>query len=361
MSLTSDIDFGGRLRGSFPLGRRGPIAGNQAGIPDYRSAADAGHGWRERAACRGEDTELFFADRGSPGIVGSAKVFCRRCVVVDRCLAWALETGQRHGVWGGFDHVERASLTEKGARRGARARALQAAVLSAAAAEAQASLAARLAAAQRVAAGLSPQVPALVPGLLSPNFDPQLRPLSAVDIPMPETPTLTRHGLRVDLPSCHRRPGEHTDPRRPLTERERQILELLDLGSSYEQVGHMLHISTSNVSSHKTNITKALGATADAAHCVARGYARGELKPDPDPARELPELKPRHLKTLRYLGLGYSNPRMATALHTTVDSVKYHVKFLFEAFGVESRVGVVGFAFRNGVLEAVPDRDEARR
>jgi WhiB family redox-sensing transcriptional regulator len=66
--------------------------------------------WRDRAACRTEDPELFF----SVGTTGpaldqltEAKSVCQRCPVAGECLAWALDTDQRAGVWGGLSEDER--------------------------------------------------------------------------------------------------------------------------------------------------------------------------------------------------------------------------------------------------------------
>jgi WhiB family transcriptional regulator, redox-sensing transcriptional regulator len=69
--------------------------------------------WRHRAACRSEDPELFFPI-GTTELaldqLASAKSVCRRCPVAGECLAWALDTDQRHGVWGGLSEVERHEL-----------------------------------------------------------------------------------------------------------------------------------------------------------------------------------------------------------------------------------------------------------
>ena len=45
---------------------------------------------------------------------------CRRCSVVDTCLAWALESGQDAGVWGGLSEDERRALKRRNARNRAR-------------------------------------------------------------------------------------------------------------------------------------------------------------------------------------------------------------------------------------------------
>ena len=79
--------------------------------------------WRARATCLGEDPELFFPIGTTvPALVQieEAKAICRRCEVVDTCLNWAIESGQKAGVYGGLSDAERHALK----RREARARVL---------------------------------------------------------------------------------------------------------------------------------------------------------------------------------------------------------------------------------------------
>jgi WhiB family redox-sensing transcriptional regulator len=76
--------------------------------------------WRKGAACRTEDPELFFpVGTSGPALlqVEQAKAVCRRCPVTDRCLAWALETGQDAGVWGGMSEDERRVVRRRGGMR----------------------------------------------------------------------------------------------------------------------------------------------------------------------------------------------------------------------------------------------------
>lgn len=74
----------------------------------------SGH-WLHRAACRGTvDPDLFFPE-GTTGPAqdqtDEAKAVCRPCEVRLECLAWAVKTGERIGVWGGLDPAERAALS----------------------------------------------------------------------------------------------------------------------------------------------------------------------------------------------------------------------------------------------------------
>ncbi|MGV9249101.1 WhiB family transcriptional regulator [Streptomyces sp. NPDC003710] len=77
--------------------------------------------WRDHAACRQEDPDLFFpVGTTGPGLFQTqqAKTVCRRCPVQERCLQWALDTEQTVGVWGGTNEAERRALNRRaGARR----------------------------------------------------------------------------------------------------------------------------------------------------------------------------------------------------------------------------------------------------
>jgi WhiB family redox-sensing transcriptional regulator len=66
--------------------------------------------WRDRAACREADPELFFplTDQGPSRVQTLAALeHCRRCEVREACLNWALDTGIQEGVWGGSTEEQR--------------------------------------------------------------------------------------------------------------------------------------------------------------------------------------------------------------------------------------------------------------
>lgn len=71
--------------------------------------------FRDFAACRGLDPEIFFPV-GTPGApaydraVAEAKAVCARCPVRAECLLFALDEGIEFGVFGGADEFERAAL-----------------------------------------------------------------------------------------------------------------------------------------------------------------------------------------------------------------------------------------------------------
>lgn len=65
----------------------------------------------EAAACLGEDLDLFFSIEEARE--QQAKEVCQRCPVRWECLGYALETRQRHGIWGGLNPDERNLLIRK--------------------------------------------------------------------------------------------------------------------------------------------------------------------------------------------------------------------------------------------------------
>jgi WhiB family transcriptional regulator, redox-sensing transcriptional regulator len=90
-----------------------------------RSAAADRVTWRDIAACRQHDPELFFPI-GSAGPAleqaEQAKRICARCPVQARCLRWALDRDVAFGIWGGTTEDERramrAALTPQGSAPG---------------------------------------------------------------------------------------------------------------------------------------------------------------------------------------------------------------------------------------------------
>jgi WhiB family transcriptional regulator, redox-sensing transcriptional regulator len=69
--------------------------------------------WRSVAACRSADPDLFFPiSESGPALeqAARAKAICTGCRVRPECLAFALRTGQVHGIWGGTTEHERAAV-----------------------------------------------------------------------------------------------------------------------------------------------------------------------------------------------------------------------------------------------------------
>ena len=61
--------------------------------------------WHDFANCLGVDPDLFFPERGAS--TREAKEVCRGCVVREDCLEYALQNGEKFGIWGGMSERER--------------------------------------------------------------------------------------------------------------------------------------------------------------------------------------------------------------------------------------------------------------
>jgi WhiB family redox-sensing transcriptional regulator len=70
--------------------------------------------WRQRAACREYDPEIFFPDPGDASTREAAIRICRGCPVVAECRTEA--TSAPWGIWGGETHNQRAARTGTPAR-----------------------------------------------------------------------------------------------------------------------------------------------------------------------------------------------------------------------------------------------------
>ncbi len=64
--------------------------------------------WQSQALCREMDNDIFFPKRGSSA--PEAFRVCAKCPVTFECLEFALETDQRHGIWGGKSASERSRI-----------------------------------------------------------------------------------------------------------------------------------------------------------------------------------------------------------------------------------------------------------
>lgn len=64
--------------------------------------------WTESAVCATADPDAFFPEKG--GSVREAKAVCAGCDVRRQCLTFALDHGERFGVWGGLSERDRRRL-----------------------------------------------------------------------------------------------------------------------------------------------------------------------------------------------------------------------------------------------------------
>ena len=71
--------------------------------------------WRDDAACKGVDPNVFVPNEGRGGMTGRqtykvARTFCSRCEVVNACLNYALLVKMEFGMYGGTTPRERRVL-----------------------------------------------------------------------------------------------------------------------------------------------------------------------------------------------------------------------------------------------------------
>ncbi|AQS70880.1 WhiB family transcriptional regulator [Streptomyces pactum] len=63
--------------------------------------------WMARAACIGVDPRAFYANGlHAREQVNAAKKVCNTCPVAAQCAAWAIQTGEKWGVWGGMSQQQ---------------------------------------------------------------------------------------------------------------------------------------------------------------------------------------------------------------------------------------------------------------
>jgi WhiB family redox-sensing transcriptional regulator len=86
------------------------------GAPDLSIIDREALAWQDRALCAETDPEVFFPEKG--GSVRVPKRICGGCEVRAECLEYALETGQRFGIWGGLSERERRPLVAAREARG---------------------------------------------------------------------------------------------------------------------------------------------------------------------------------------------------------------------------------------------------
>ncbi len=83
-------------------------------LPRHRNLASPARftaRWRQRAACRGTDLDVFYPERGESA--GPARQVCAACPVRQPCLEYALSNRITHGIWGGLTERERRPLQSR--------------------------------------------------------------------------------------------------------------------------------------------------------------------------------------------------------------------------------------------------------
>jgi WhiB family redox-sensing transcriptional regulator len=83
-------------------------------IPEFVDLRETRTAWREEAACSGLDTNLFFpAVEDDQVQLAVARKVCALCPVQELCLAFAVESRQTVGIWGGATTRERRRLRRR--------------------------------------------------------------------------------------------------------------------------------------------------------------------------------------------------------------------------------------------------------
>lgn len=76
------------------------------------TVADATHtDWHKHVLCSRTDPGLWFPEPGEDET--PAKVICGRCPVRAACLAYALDTNEQYGIWGGLSPKERREIRRR--------------------------------------------------------------------------------------------------------------------------------------------------------------------------------------------------------------------------------------------------------
>ena len=63
--------------------------------------------WRQQAACKGLDPNIFYPATDEDEDAESAKAVCAECPIRQACLEHALTWREREGIWGGATEKER--------------------------------------------------------------------------------------------------------------------------------------------------------------------------------------------------------------------------------------------------------------
>ena len=75
--------------------------------------AELEENWQDGANCLGVDPDLFFPEPGATA--RPAKAICARCHILTTCRNYAIEHGERWGVWGGLSERELRAATRAAA------------------------------------------------------------------------------------------------------------------------------------------------------------------------------------------------------------------------------------------------------
>jgi WhiB family redox-sensing transcriptional regulator len=98
-----------------------PLGSPGSSVDDLQAMLFTKEPWRQHAACRGADPEIFFSD--FPDDQAIAKGVCATCPVQEACLDSSLVNREDDAVWGGMTAGERRGIRRR-RREGIRARGM---------------------------------------------------------------------------------------------------------------------------------------------------------------------------------------------------------------------------------------------
>lgn len=145
----------------------------------------------------------------------------------------------------------------------------------------------------------------------------------------------------------------NTPPRRPLSDREREIVAQVARGRSNKQIGESLDLSALTVKSHLHRIARKVG-TGSRAGIVAAAYRNGDLATLTAEPREPLTLKQRERQVLIGMSYGLNNEEIGRRLFISEDTVKTHARRLFQKLQAKDRAHAVALGYQHGHLSLTP-------
>ena len=120
--------------------------------------------------------------------------------------------------------------------------------------------------------------------------------------------------------------------------RERFAQKMLGTSVATEVTGHLVSTAGTRVPVEVSSVPLRSGET------VVGVFGLIEGRPDDSPSAPPPHLTPRQVEVLRLLEQGRSTKQIAAELHLSTETVRNHVRRLFQALGVNSRLEAVAAA-----------------
>ena len=122
--------------------------------------------------------------------------------------------------------------------------------------------------------------------------------------------------------------------------RARELFAQKMLGTSpaTEATAHLVSAAGKRVAVEVSGVALRNGET------VVGVFGLLEERPDDSPAAPPPHLTPRQVEVLRLLEQGRSTKQIAAELHLSTETVRNHIRRLFQALGVHSRLEAVAAA-----------------